>query len=65
LSVYSGRISSNSLTPALITFPRNIEDGPIAFAMNAGMYEEDLSPVGLYVEDGKTTETANRKKRVW
>lgn len=25
---------------------------PFAFAMNAGMYHEDLSPVGLYVEDG-------------
>jgi uncharacterized protein YigE (DUF2233 family) len=24
-----------------------------AFAMNAGMYHEDFSPVGLYVEDGK------------
>lgn len=26
----------------------------LAFAMNAGMYHEDRSPVGLYVEDGKT-----------
>jgi uncharacterized protein YigE (DUF2233 family) len=25
----------------------------LRFAMNAGMFEEDLSPVGLYVEDGK------------
>jgi uncharacterized protein YigE (DUF2233 family) len=25
----------------------------LAFAMNAGMYHEDRSPVGLYVEDGK------------
>lgn len=25
----------------------------LAFAMNAGMYQPDLSPVGLYVEDGK------------
>jgi len=41
--------------------PRRIEDGPIAFAMNAGMYEEDLSPVGLYVENGKTLRPANRK----
>jgi uncharacterized protein YigE (DUF2233 family) len=26
---------------------------PLIFAMNAGMYHEDLSPVGLYVEDGR------------
>lgn len=26
--------------------------GPLSFAMNAGMYHEDLSPVGLYVENG-------------
>jgi uncharacterized protein YigE (DUF2233 family) len=39
--------------------PRRIEDGPIVFAMNAGMYEEDLSPVGLYVEDGRTLRPAN------
>lgn len=26
---------------------------PIIFAMNAGMYHDDLSPVGLYVEDGQ------------
>ena len=25
----------------------------LAFAMNAGMFQPDLSPVGLYVEDGK------------
>jgi uncharacterized protein YigE (DUF2233 family) len=25
---------------------------PLLFAMNAGMYHEDLSPVGLYVEEG-------------
>ena len=41
--------------------PRNVEDGPIVFAMNAGMYEEDLSPVGLCVEDGKILRPANRK----
>ncbi|MCC7321334.1 MAG: phosphodiester glycosidase family protein [Rubellimicrobium sp.] len=26
--------------------------GPLAFAMNGGMYHEDRTPVGLYVEDG-------------
>ena len=29
--------------------------GPLSFAMNAGMYHEDRSPVGLYVEDGIQT----------
>ncbi len=29
------------------------ERGPLAFAMNAGMYHEDRRPVGLYVEDGE------------
>ncbi len=27
--------------------------GPLAFAMNAGMYHDDLSPVGHYVENGR------------
>jgi len=27
--------------------------------MNAGMYEADLSPVGLYIENGKTLKRAN------
>jgi uncharacterized protein YigE (DUF2233 family) len=27
--------------------------GPLTFAMNAGMYHADRSPVGLYVEDGR------------
>lgn len=27
--------------------------GPMLFAMNAGMYHKDLSPVGLYVENGE------------
>ena len=41
--------------------PRRVADDPIVFAMNAGMYEEDLSPVGLYVEEGKTMKPANQK----
>jgi uncharacterized protein YigE (DUF2233 family) len=38
---------------------RSLNGTPIAFAMNAGMYEADLSPVGLYVEHGKTLKRAN------
>lgn len=33
----------------------------LAFAMNAGMYGEDLKPVGLYIEDGRTAHKANRR----
>ena len=31
----------------------------LVFAMNAGMYDEDFSPVGLYVEAGETRHAAN------
>jgi uncharacterized protein YigE (DUF2233 family) len=31
----------------------------LVFAMNAGIYEADLSPVGLYVESGKTLRKVN------
>jgi uncharacterized protein YigE (DUF2233 family) len=30
----------------------NAAGAPVLFAMNAGMYHDDLSPVGLYVEEG-------------
>jgi uncharacterized protein YigE (DUF2233 family) len=33
----------------------------LGFAMNAGMYDESFSPVGLYVEDGKTLAGANTR----
>lgn len=32
---------------------------PFVFATNAGMYHEDLSPVGLYVEDGREMSPLN------
>jgi uncharacterized protein YigE (DUF2233 family) len=41
--------------------PRTLSGAPIAFAMNAGMYEADLSPVGLYIENGKTLKRANTR----
>lgn len=31
------------------------------FAMNGGMYEEDLSPVGLYIEQGRRLKAANTR----
>jgi prepilin-type processing-associated H-X9-DG protein len=33
----------------------------LRFAMNAGMFEADLSPVGLYVEDGKREHRADTR----
>jgi uncharacterized protein YigE (DUF2233 family) len=34
----------------------------VRFAMNAGMYDEDGAPVGLYIERGKTLKRLNRNK---
>jgi uncharacterized protein YigE (DUF2233 family) len=34
----------------------------LIFAMNGGMYHEDLSPVGLYVENGQELKRANTAK---
>jgi prepilin-type processing-associated H-X9-DG protein len=34
----------------------------LRFAMNAGMFEADLSPVGLYVEDGKRRHRADLRE---
>jgi uncharacterized protein YigE (DUF2233 family) len=34
----------------------------VRFAMNAGMYDEDGAPIGLYVEDGKVLKGLNRNK---
>jgi uncharacterized protein YigE (DUF2233 family) len=33
---------------------------PVLLAMNAGMYHRDLSPVGLYIEDGKQLSPLNQ-----
>lgn len=34
----------------------------LKFAMNGGMYEQNLSPVGLYIEDGKTLHGADTRE---
>lgn len=33
----------------------------LVFAMNAGMYDDDLKPIGLYVEEGRKLKKANRR----
>ena len=35
--------------------------GKLVFAMNAGMYQPDLSPVGLYIENGQEVRPVNRR----
>lgn len=37
------------------------EGQSLAFAMNAGMYGEDLKPIGLYIENGKMLRKLNRR----
>jgi len=37
------------------------EGRSLRFAMNGGMYEEDLSPVGLHIENGKVLAKVNTK----
>lgn len=37
------------------------KDLDLLFAMNAGMYGEDLRPIGLYVENGRRLKKANRR----
>jgi uncharacterized protein YigE (DUF2233 family) len=37
------------------------KDLELVFAMNAGMYGDDLRPIGLYVEDGRRLKKANRR----
>jgi uncharacterized protein YigE (DUF2233 family) len=39
--------------------PRRLHGAPIVFAMNGGMYQADLSPLGLYIEDGKILRQPN------
>ncbi|KRA83245.1 phosphodiester glycosidase family protein [Altererythrobacter sp. Root672] len=36
------------------------DPGQLAFAMNAGMYDEDGNPIGYYVEHGERRHTLNR-----
>ncbi len=43
----------------LARFAASSEGSGALFAMNAGMYEPDSRPVGLYIEDGETLRPAN------
>lgn len=41
--------------------PKEIEGRPLLFAMNAGMYDRELAPIGLYVEDGVELKRLNTR----
>ncbi|WP_375460570.1 phosphodiester glycosidase family protein [uncultured Enterovirga sp.] len=45
---------------SLANLARSPAGANLAMAMNAGMYHHDLSPVGLYVEDGRQLKPANQ-----
>ncbi len=44
---------------SLASLARSRDAGVIAFAMNAGMYDDDGDPVGYYVEDSERLKTLN------
>ena len=41
--------------------PKERDGAPLVFAMNAGMYHSDLSPVGLHIEDGEEIQRASTR----
>lgn len=41
--------------------PKERDGAPLVFAMNAGMYDAALDPVGLHVEGGETLKSANTR----
>ena len=45
---------------SLAGFAKSVDPGAIAFAVNGGMYGDDLKPVGYYVEKGERRADLNR-----
>jgi uncharacterized protein YigE (DUF2233 family) len=45
---------------SLSAFAGTVENSTIAFAMNGGMYGDDLKPVGYYVQNGERSSELNR-----
>ncbi len=43
----------------------NTTNQDLIFAMNGGMYKEDSSPLGLYIENGDTLAKINRVKKAY
>jgi uncharacterized protein YigE (DUF2233 family) len=45
---------------SLATFAASVDAGTVAFAVNGGMYGDDLKPIGYYVENGERMAELNR-----
>lgn len=45
---------------SLAAFAASVDPGTIAFAVNGGMYGDDLKPIGYYVENGERITELNR-----
>lgn len=46
---------------SLAAFAASVEPGDIAFAVNGGMYGDDLKPIGYYVQNGERLKELNRE----
>ena len=59
IRLYWARLAPASPTASFAALAQALDarGRALRFAMNAGMFEADLSPVGLYVEDGKRERT--------
>jgi uncharacterized protein YigE (DUF2233 family) len=45
---------------SLTAFAASVDPGTIAFAVNGGMYGDDLKPIGYYVQNGERAKELNR-----
>jgi uncharacterized protein YigE (DUF2233 family) len=45
---------------AALAGSRGASDAPVAFAVNAGMFDQDGNPIGYFVQDGERLQTLNR-----
>ena len=45
---------------SLAAFAETVDKRTVAFAMNAGMYDDDVQPIGYYVEEGDRQKELNR-----
>ncbi len=62
LALFSGRPDGEAYGSfAALEEALKTEGKTLAFAMNAGMYDENLKPIGLHVEGGRTLKKANRR----
>ena len=57
--VWRGRDGNPFRTFGALAADLKTEGRSLQFAMNGGMYEEDLSPVGLHIENGRALSQAN------